>query len=134
MCILLLISLFAFSSCTSQMFVRKKYVELYLYNNHDKWGLINFEEHWVLPNEYDEISYCDGYENVSKDGYSGVIKLKGKKTIIPFEYHSIDIFNKDGLTLYSKTDNESGKEYFGYFNKKGKVIWKQNMLSGNVQN
>jgi hypothetical protein len=102
----------------------------YLKNDNDQFrcGLINLKEEWVLANEYQDLYYDWDNHNVTaknKEGLYGVFNLKSKKIIIPFEYESIDYYYDDGLTLFQKKDSTSGKSYFGYFDKKGKVIWRQ---------
>jgi len=91
-----------------------------------RWGLINQKEEWLLANEYQDL-YCDNNNVTAKngDGLYGVFNLKSKKNIIPFEYESIYYYYDDGLTLFQKKDSTSGKLYFGYFDKNGKVIWRQ---------
>ena len=92
----------------------------------NRWGLINIKGEWVLPNIYEEIDYSEGYVTYKNENdLFGVIELKTKKVIIPFEYESIGYYDDEGLTLFSKMDKDTETIYYGYFDKKGKVIWRQ---------
>jgi len=93
-----------------------------------RWGLINQKEEWVLANEYQELYYQWENQNVmakNGEGLCGVLNLKTKKVIIPFDYESIGYYDDKGLTLFSKRDKNTGRIYFGYFDKNGKVIWQE---------
>lgn len=100
---------------------------LFLIQNYG-WGIINKRGELLLPNEY---NFIFGY---SKNGYVsardsnflvGIIDLKTKNIIIPFEYKYIQEYKENGLTLFGKKDSITGKTYYGYFDKKLKVVWRE---------
>ena len=55
----------------------------------------------------------------------GVINLKNGKTIIPFNFDEIQYY-QDALSVLYFSD-EDGKEFYGYLNKRNKIIWSNNV-------
>lgn len=88
-----------------------------------KYGMLNEKGEWVLSPEYEDLFYWDKYVTAMKDDKYGVIELNSKKIIIPFVYDYMDTYDPNGLTLFSQ--NKRGKTKYGYFNKEGKVVWKE---------
>jgi hypothetical protein len=100
---------------------------LFLAEN-DGWGIINKNSTWLLPNEYNFIfGYSkNGYVSAQDSNYNvGIIDLKTKNIIVPFEYKYIQEYKENGLTLFGKKDSITGKTYYGYFDKKLKVKWRE---------
>lgn len=100
---------------------------LYLAEN-DGWGIVNKNGVWLLPNQYNFIfGYSkNGYVSAQDSNYNvGIIDLKTKNIIVPFEFKYIQEYKGNGLTLFGKKDSITGKTYYGYFDKKLKVKWRE---------
>ena len=90
---------------------------------------MNYNNEFLLKNEYEDLDYYQGYVKVRKNNLYGIIELKSKKIIFPFEYDWINLYDKNGLTFFQKKDIDTKETYSGYFNKKGKVIWREKITN-----
>lgn len=78
-----------------------------------KWGIITAgeKEEWILPAEYDSVSYPNNLVNLSQNGKYGVYNLAKNEFFIPLEQDRIDGFDGflfvNGLGFYEK-DGKTG--------------------------
>jgi hypothetical protein len=96
------------------------------YRSGSKRGLVNQDLDTLLNPDYNNLFYFfDIVEaSLSDHAQSGVIDLKKKKIIIPFIFDDTWYY-EDGLsTLYFSDEDE--KQYFGYVNRRNKIIWSNN--------
>jgi len=91
-----------------------------------KCGLINQKGDTLLRAEYSDLFYfSDIVEATTNEGEkAGVIDLKKGKIIIPFNFDQTEYYD-DGLSILYFSSDE-GTEYYGYVNKKNKIIWSNN--------
>ncbi len=91
-----------------------------------KCGLINQKTDTILRAEYSDLFYFFDIVEASIDegAQAGVIDLKKKKVIIPFNFDLTEYYD-DGLSILYFSDNE-GTEYYGYVNRRNRIIWSNN--------
>jgi hypothetical protein len=91
-----------------------------------KCGLINQKKDTILRAEYSDLFYFFDIVEASIDegAHAGVIDLKKKKVIIPFNFNITEYYD-DGLSTLYFSDNE-WTEYYGYVNRRNRIIWSNN--------
>lgn len=91
-----------------------------------KCGLINQKRDTILKAEYTDLFYFFDIVEASIDEgeKAGVIDLKKKKVIIPFNFDQTEYYD-DGLSILYFSDDE-GIEYYGFVNTRKRIIWSNN--------
>lgn len=94
------------------------------FSYNSKNGLINIKRDTILEPKYSDIFYLEDIAQVSSESGVGIIDIKKNKIIIPMVFDSVN-FYEFGLSIVFYSDDE-GNEYFGYINRRKKIIWAQN--------
>ena len=77
-----------------------------------KWGVITQDYKWLLPCEFDDIHYINGYITAKKNGFVTLYDMKGNKILYAYHHYinpvNDDVFivarnNKKGLILRDGT-------------------------------
>ena len=90
----------------------------------EKYGLLTINGEWLLSpkEEQEDLDYSYGYLSMRKNGKYGVIKLRSGRVVVPFVFSRLDYY-PEGLSTFTWRDDETGRYYNGYINKKGRVVW-----------
>lgn len=116
---------------------------VWVMNDNDKWGVVNFRNHVLIPFEaaYDGGQFVKGVVAYRKGNKNGARDSKGKE-IVPFQYENVYVdkdYNRiiavgeksaDLYDIKGKIISSGEYEYFSFYNKDHYIVRKNGKLGG----
>lgn len=108
--------------------IGKEPITFDFYLSEDYWnskiGVLNLKGDTIVEPKYKSIYIESNTAVEEKDNLYGLVRLSDGKLLIPYEFMELEYWT-EGLSKLKFSD-ESGKKYFGYINKRRKIIWSNN--------